>query len=353
MESCFTYNTIAQGYGFLSRKRELSQFVSAIGEGRSILICEPPKTGKQSFVEHGFTVLKPDSGNFTVCRIDMMNIVCETQFFHALSEEFENCFFGEELYLPPAAGIEMNIDKEDWEALFALPENIAKEKNIRVIVYFKEFQNILKFEDPDKIISVLARVCRCENGMSFIFTGSSINAMKSIFDQNRNFGKSINRIKFLPLEEKAVTDMIIKVFLQMGRVVRQEQAERIYESVNGHPWYIWQISQVAYNLTKGYLNDNIIEETIISVMTLHEVRFKGMMADLSNYQISYLRVVFDGNAKNNSTEIIAKYHLNSSANIHRLRGALAKKEIISFDENDVPYIIDPLFDLWLGRYYFK
>ena len=33
--------------------------------------------------------------------------------------------------------------------------------------------------------------------------------------------------------------------------------------------------------------------------------------------------------------------------------ALMKKEIIAFDEKDNPFIIDPLFQYWVRKYYFE
>ena len=49
---------------------------------------------------------------------------------------------------------------------------------------------------------------------------------------------------------------------------------------------------------------------------------------------------------------IEKYGLNSSANVRRLKDALEKKEIVVFDGDDVPRIIDPLFKYWIKKYYF-
>ena len=51
--------------------------------------------------------------------------------------------------------------------------------------------------------------------------------------------------------------------------------------------------------------------------------------------------------------MIRKYSLNSSANVRRLKDALCKKEIITFSDNGVPSVIDPLFEYWARRYYFE
>ena len=39
--------------------------------------------------------------------------------------------------------------------------------------------------------------------------------------------------------------------------------------------------------------------------------------------------------------------------MRRLKDALCKKEIITFNENDDPVVLDPLFEYWLRKYFFK
>ena len=77
-----------------------------------------------------------------------------------------------------------------------------------------------------------------------------------------------------------------------------------------------------------------------------------MIDDLTDHQISLLRAALDGVNKFSSSEVIEKYHLNSSANVRRVKDALRKKEIITFNEKDEPVVLDPLFEYWLENYYF-
>ena len=53
------------------------------------------------------------------------------------------------------------------------------------------------------------------------------------------------------------------------------------------------------------------------------------------------------------SEVIDKYLLNSSANVRRVKDALKKKEVITFNEKDEPVVLDPLFEYWLRRTYFE
>ena len=66
-----------------------------------------------------------------------------------------------------------------------------------------------------------------------------------------------------------------------------------------------------------------------------------------------MKAVLDGVVRLSASEVIEKYHLNSSANVRRVKDALRKKEVMTFNEKDEPVIMDPLFEYWLTKYYFE
>ena len=78
-----------------------------------------------------------------------------------------------------------------------------------------------------------------------------------------------------------------------------------------------------------------------------------MMYSLTVYQINMLKAILDGVVKFSATEVIEKYGFNSSANVRRVKDALCKKEIVTFNERDEALVLDPLFEHWLRKYYFE
>lgn len=315
MEAPFTYNSLALDNFFLSRKRELNQLTNILKEKKNALIYEPYKTGKRSLINMGFKAIAKEGVSFRLCHVDMINI-------------------------------------NDSTTLFAKLEDTPSTPETFTIYWIEEFQNILRFDDWEKTILQLQKLWENDSANSYILSGSMVNAMKFIFEEKKFFYHFADVVKFSPIEEKAATDMIIKTFLKVGRVVEHKHAERMYETIDGHPWYMWQIANTAFHLTKGYINDKIIDESIDSLLIVYDVKFRETINSLSNYQISLLKAIFDGETKLSSVECIEKYHLNSSANVKRLKEALTKKEVVSFNEYEHPYIIDPLFKLWLSRFYF-
>ena len=89
------------------------------------------------------------------------------------------------------------------------------------------------------------------------------------------------------------------------------------------------------------------------ILSIHETRFRSITDDLTTHQLNFLKAILDGENKFSSVEVVGKYGLHSSANVRRVKDALKKKEIITFNEKDEPVFLDPLYEYWLGRVYFE
>lgn len=93
-------------------------------------------------------------------------------------------------------------------------------------------------------------------------------------------------------------------------------------------------------------------EALRTIISIHEPRFKAIVDDLTDHQLNLLKAVLDGVIRFSASEVIEKYGLNSSANVRRVKDALKKKEVITFNEKDEPEVLDPLFRYWLEKYFF-
>ncbi len=316
MESPFTHNSIATGSDFLSRKKDVCRLVSLISDGRHAVIYEPPRTGKHSLISMAMSKLTANPG-YMFLNANLLNIIDASDFI-------------------------------SWM------EHISSTSSgRRTVVCIEEFQNILRLENWERLIHMMETELKKDSSPVLILSGFGVNAMKYIFEEKKMVYRLFERVCLSPIDEKSVSDHIIKTFLRVGRVVEPEHTEYIYNIADGHPWYIWQLANSCFNLTKGYLNKSLIDEAVDSLLYTHGLRYQEITEGLSRYQLYLLRAVFDGVTKVSSSEVISQYRLNSSANVHRLKEALTKKEVIVFDSNDVPRIIDPIFKLWLEKHFFK
>ena len=163
----------------------------------------------------------------------------------------------------------------------------------------------------------------------------------------------MEHIPLLRIDNREITDHIMRGFLTGGKVIDQELLSGAVELFKGNIWYISHFAAVCDSLSKGFMNEGTMMDALAMVLSVHEVRFKAMTDDLTVHQLSLLKAILDGETRFSSVEVVEKYALNSSANVRRVKDALKKKEIITFNEKDEPYFLDPLFEYWLEKYYFE
>ena len=138
-----------------------------------------------------------------------------------------------------------------------------------------------------------------------------------------------------------------------GKVVERELIVGACELFRGQMWYLNHFTSICDNLTKGYINEGVLLQALKTLISIHEPRFISIVNDLTDHQLSLLRAALDGVTRFSSIDVIEKYRLNSSANVRRVKDALKKKEVLTFNDKDEPVILDPLFEYWVGKYYFQ
>ena len=210
----------------------------------------------------------------------------------------------------------------------------------------------------ETIFSLLKEVMMQNSGTEdrkfcFIFSGSKVNAMKYIFEDYKYFYRTVEHVPITPVDGRDIVEHVMRGFQNSGKVIEQDMIRASCELFRGNLWYINHYMAICDSMTKGYINDGILMEALRMMLSLHEPRFMRMMYSLTVYQINMLKAILDGVVKFSSTEVIEKYGFNSSANVRRVKDALCKKEIVTFNERDEALVLDPLFEHWLRKYYFE
>jgi hypothetical protein len=192
-----------------------------------------------------------------------------------------------------------------------------------------------------------------DRAVSFLFTGSMVNAMKSIFAERKFFYRQVEHLPLQKVDDAEITEHIIRGFMIGGKVVERELVMGACELFRGQMWYLNHFTSICDTLTKGYINEGVLLQALKTLISIHEPRFISIVNDLTDHQLSLLRAVLDGVVRFSASEVIDKYKLNSSANVRRVKDALKKKEVLTFNEKDEPVILDPLFEYWVGKHYFN
>jgi len=381
MDSPFIYDRFVTGKDFIGRKEDTVILGNLISQGENVAIYEPPKAGKSSVIQQTLFNMKFSGHRYTVGELNLLNIRQLDKFLYRLgatalrtvcstADEYKSAvnthLQGTHFVFDPKQFSEKDeiisnngeLDDNDLERMLNFPYQLAREHNIHIILIINEFQNISFQEDEYKVFKKMEQVLK-ENRpsqnpeCSFILCGSQLNAMKYIFEYVKYFYRLVDHYPLSPVDGKTIAEHTIRGFLSGGKVIDRNLLLGVCSLFKNNLWYINHFCAIVNSLTKGYITEANLLQALQMILNIHESRFVALCNDLTNYQVNLLKAILEGQIKLSSSEVIRKYGLNSSANVKRLKEALMKKEIITFDENDVPSIIDPLFEYWLKKYFFE
>lgn len=379
METPFVYDRYVTAKNFIGRKKECGVLANLLEAGEHVVMYEPPKTGKMSLIQQTLINMRSSGKQFMIVCVDMFNIRTMQEFMirfgttvmkAALStpDQYKDAIerylegthfvFDRERYYQDGSIVSLNwdLDKADMAAMMRLPYRLAADRKLPFYVILKEFQSIMFADEYEDLFEVMEEMFheRFEKpSPSFIITGSRVNAMKLIFAERRFFYRQVVHLPIQPVENREIIDHIVRGFLYgSGKSFERDLAMGACELFKCNMWYVNHLASICDLMSKGFINEAVMTDALRSMISIHEPRFLNMINDLTDHQVSLMRAVLDGVVKFSASDVIEKYHLNSSANVRRVKDALRKKEVITFNEKDEPVVLDPLFEYWLENYYF-
>jgi len=381
MDTPFQYDKYVTGKHFIGRREDCNSLGNLLSQGEHVAIYEPPKSGKRSLVQQALFNLRIRGHQFNVGQFSLFNIRQLPDLLTRLGttvirtvastpEEYESIVrkhlegthfvFDQDLYsrTDEIISLSWDADMADAEAIFRLPWRLAGDNGKRLILIMDEFQGIMNLENGEDLLKMMEKVIGEEKknpgaSCQLIFSGSAVNAMKEIFEVRKFFWRQVEHFPMHPVDTKEITEYVVRGFLSGGKVIERDLLLGVCKMFRNNMWYINHLMSVADSLSKGYIVESTLVDALGCLLSVHEPKYMAMMDDLTTFQVSLLRAVLDGYTKFSASEVIRKYSLNSSANVKRLKDALMKKEILTFDDSDNPVVIDPLFEYWARQYYFE
>ena len=376
------YNKYVTGQHFIGRKEDCAILSNLLSQGEHVVLWEPVGAGKKSIVHQILTRMRVSGARFVTGEISALDIRSNDSFIKRLGSTVirlvastpaeyaqmvskylggTHFVFDQNAYSNSDAILSTNwdLDDDDYKAVLRLPYRLAEDRGERMFLIIDEFQNIDLTEDGEKMFKLMESVIdegrRSGNRLfSFIFLGSMYNAMQDIFVRRHFFYRKVERLRLSKVDEREIVEHIIKGFLASGKVIDRDLIGGACRLFKCNLFYINHFTSICDSLSKGYIMEPVLLEALDTILSIHRGRFIATMNDLTTFQVSLLKAIIDGYTKFSTAEVIRKYSLNSSANVRRVKDALMKKEILTFEGDDErPVIFDPLFEYWLRNTYFK
>ncbi len=379
MDTPFVYDNYVTGRNFVGRKMECTILSNLLEAGEHVTLYEPPKSGKMSVVQQTLFNMRAAGRQFSVAWVNLFNVrtvydflkrfgtavikpVYSTpaEYSQVVSRHLEGTHF---LFDPARFASHEEIvclnwepDENDVEQMLRLPFRIAEERGVPCYVVIEEFQNLTRAADFDyeTVFHIMERIFAEKNrSASYILTGSQVNAMKNIFAERKFFYRQVEHLPLQVVDDKDIIEHIIRGFRTSGKVIERDLVIGACKLFRSNMWYLNHFVSICDSMSRGYLNEGILMEALKTIISVNEPRFLAIVNDLTDHQLSLMRAIIDGVVKFSASEVIDRYRLNSSANVRRVKDALRKKEVITFNDKDEPVILDPLFEYWITKYFFE
>ena len=371
MEKPFVFGVATSGDNFTDREKETQRLLLNFTHGVNTILISPRRWGKTSLVKKVAQLAQTKTRK--IVYLDIFSCRTESEFYRLFAtsvlkqtsskwdEWVENTkqflahinpkiSIGTDPMNDFSISFEYSMQDNAGNDILQLPEKIAIEKGIQIVICIDEFQQISDFEDSKTFQKKLRTVWQLQQHVSYCLFGSKKHLMNELFEKkNLPFYKFGDAIYLTKIETKYWIEYICKRFENTGKHISPELAKEICRLVDNHSSYVQQLAWLLWIRTTDIATEEQLTHALEDLLDQNNILFQSETENLSAYQMNFLKAVIDGiHSKFSSKEIILKYTLGTSANIVRLKSALLQKELIETDGKEI-ILADPVFGVWFKK----
>ena len=371
MEKPFVFGVATSGDNFTDREKETQRLLLNFTHGVNTILISPRRWGKTSLVKKVAQLAQTKTRK--IVYLDIFSCRTESEFYRLFAtsvlkqtsskwdEWVENTkqflahinpkiSIGTDPMNDFSISFEYSMQDNAGNDILQLPEKIAIEKGIQIVICIDEFQQISDFEDSKTFQKKLRTVWQLQQHVSYCLFGSKKHLMNELFEKkNLPFYKFGDAIYLTKIETKYWIEYICKRFENTGKHISPELAKEICRLVDNHSSYVQQLAWLLWIRTTDIATEEQLTHALEDLLDQNNILFQSETENLSAYQMNFLKAVIDGiHSKFSSKEIILKYNLGTSANIVRLKSALLQIELIETDGKEI-ILADPEFRVWFKK----
>lgn len=375
-EAPFVFGVRVEGNTFTDRKEETNRLKMNFLYGVNTILISPRRMGKTSLVEKVCSLVESDT--LKIAKIDAFGCRSENDFINAFAtavvratsskweEWMENAKTFLSRFIPKISigqdpltdfsiALEYNRANTVTEDILQLPETIAKQKGIKIVICIDEFQQIADFPDSITFQKKLRSVWQLQSNVSYCLYGSKKHMMEKMFQsQSHPFYRFGDLFYLDKISETDWIEYICDRFRVTGKEISRELASEICTVTDRYSSYVQQLAWLVWLRTDKHATKEDVEFGIDRMLDACEPLFIQQTESLSAYQMNFLRALANGvHTGFTRSEILDTYQLGTAANISRLKKALTEKDLIMMTAPKKLEISDPILALWLKRRVWK
>lgn len=369
----FFVQTIIPDEYFCDRKEDTDRIITMLRDGNNIVLTSPRRIGKSSLLHH-ILLQKEIRRTYNTLYVDIQNTQSAADFIMAMKKAlrdpatstFPDAFRGEFETVTREYGIHSGFtagpvslqadyrerqqrkDEDVLVEVFRLLGRTAKPN----LVIFDEFQQIEKY--PDNITALLRANIQLLSNSRFIYSGSSVHMLASMFTQyNHPFYNSSMPYGLKRIPSQVYADFCREMFRKRGRMITGEACSLIYDLFLGNTLNMQQVmNRVFQDTAVGDTADRQeAEEAIRTILQdrsdLYEAAFSSLKSTGERRVVAC--IANEGVAEGmTSTTMLARYGLGAPSSVSNHLKALSGEErkVITRTGNTWR-LADRFFELWI------
>lgn len=369
MNKPFIYGMSVEGNNFTDREEETRRLKKDFENGINVILISPRRMGKTSLVKKVRSEI--DNPNIKVVMMDIYDCRSEYDFYNRFASILIKDTAGRmELVmdnikkflvrLSPKISfspepmseysLALGITPKNYspEEILNLPETIAREKGIHIVVCIDEFQQIGEMPDTLSLQKKMRGVWQHHTHVSYCLYGSKKHLMTNLFHNKRmpfyQFGET-NELFAIRTEDWV--PFIRQKFESCNLRISDEYATRICDYVGNHSSYVQQLAWNVMVETNEEVDEYSFASGCTALLSQCHSYFLEQIRGMSSYQMNFIRLLCSGFTKEfGSKRAQDLFPLGSKSNIPRVKSALIEKELIEESPDGTVRLADCVFQQW-------
>lgn len=367
----FIFGVATSGENFTDRKNETKRLLLNFQQGINTILISPRRIGKTSLVRKVCELAQSD--DLKIVYLDIFSCRSDREFYDAfatailrqtsskLEEWIDNAkrflsritpkfSIGTDPMTDFSVSLELNTKYEDVTDILQLPEKIALEKGIKIVVCIDEFQQISEFSDSKIFQKRLRTVWQLQENVSYCLFGSKKHLMNELFERRSlPFYKFGDALYLQKIDTEDWVKYICERFEVTNKSISPSLAEKIAKRVDNHSSYVQQLAWLVWVHTDKIASEENFEGAWQDLLDQNTPLFEKQTENLTMYQLNFLKAIIDGVSKEFTTKtVLEKYNLGTSSSVAVVKRALIKKELIDIEKKEI-VISDIVLKEWLKR----
>lgn len=371
MEKAFVYGMSVSGNNFTDRQEETRRLKLDFENGLNVILISPRRMGKTSLVKK--VMNETTSPHLKVVYMDIYDCRSEYDFYNrfatallkATSSRVDQLLANIKKFLvrlspkisfSPDPTNEMSfslgITPQDYqpEEVLNLPELLARERGVRLVVCIDEFQQIGEFADSLTVQKRLRGVWQHQQNVSYCLFGSKKHLMENLFQNRRMPFYQFGEMMFLGcIPTEYWVPFICERFKAYGKEISEAFARNICEAVQNQSSYVQQLAWNVMVETEKTVTAENLSSGVNALLQQTGSLFVEQTESLTSYQLNFLRAVASGVHSGFGRQAVARrFDMGSKSNVDRIKRSLQEKELIETSRKGT-FFADAVFALWFQR----